>query len=30
VPPGWLTLPSATATCPVGSIPTEEAHAPGR
>jgi hypothetical protein len=30
VPPGWATLPSATATCPVGSIPTEEAHAPGR
>ena len=30
VPPGWLTLPSATATCPAGSIPTEGAHAPSR
>ena len=29
-PPGWPTLPSATAACPAGSIPTEGAHAPGR
>jgi hypothetical protein len=30
VPSGWPTLPSATAACPAGSIPTGEAHAPGR
>jgi hypothetical protein len=30
VPPGWSTLPSATAACPAGSIPTEGAYAPGR
>ena len=30
VPPGWPTLPTATTACPVGSIPTEGAHASGR
>ena len=30
VPPGWPTLPAVTTTCPAGSVPIEEAHAPGR
>jgi hypothetical protein len=30
VPSGWPTLPAATAACPAGSVPIEEAHAPGR
>jgi hypothetical protein len=30
VPSGWPTLPAAMAACPAGSVPIEEAHAPGR